>query len=155
MTSEEIKKLTKEEISRRIREGVKAVIEQVLEEEMTEHVGAAYRERPPHRRGERNGYYTRSLITPVGKIEQLRVPRDREGTFLTEVFERYKRMTGEVEEAVLEMYLQGVSTRKVEAITAGLSKVKISKDTVSRIVRFFETKLKPLKFKSTKFVPCL
>ena len=69
MTGEEIKKLTKEEISRRIREGVKAVIEQVLEEEMTEHIGAAYRERTPHRRGERNGHYTRSLITPVGKIE--------------------------------------------------------------------------------------
>jgi putative transposase len=48
----------------------------------------------------------------VGKIAQLKVPRDREGTFLTEVFERDKRMTGEVEEAVLEMYLQGVSTRK-------------------------------------------
>ena len=142
MIGEEIKKLTKEEISRRIREGVKAVIEQVLEEEMTEHIGTAYRERTPHRRGERNGYYTRSLITPVGKIEQLLVPRDREGTFLTEVFERYKRMTGEVEEVLLEMYLQEVSSRKVEAITAGLSKVKISKDTVSRIASRLEEELK-------------
>ena len=142
MTNKEMKRLTKEEISRRIREGVKAVIEQVLEEEMTEHIGAAYRERTPYRRGERNGHYTRSLITPVGKIEQLRVPRDREGTFLTEVFERYKRMTGEVEEAVLEMYLQGVSTRKVEAITAGLSKVKIGKDAVSRIAGRLEEELK-------------
>ncbi|OAQ19775.1 IS256 family transposase [Thermosulfurimonas dismutans] len=142
MTNEEMRRLTKEEISRRIREGVKAVIEQVLEEEMTEHLGAAYRERTPQRRGERNGHYTRSLITPVGKIEQLRVPRDREGTFLTEVFERYKRMTGEVEEAVLEMYLQGVSTRKVEAITAGLSKIKIGKDAVSRIAGRLEEELK-------------
>jgi len=96
MDREELKRLTKEEISRRIREGVKAVIEQVLEEEMTEHLAAAYRERTESRRGERNGYYTRDLITPAGKIPQLRVPRDREGTFLTEVFERYKRMTGEV-----------------------------------------------------------
>ena len=88
---EELKRLTKEEISRRIREGVKAVIEQVLEEEMTEHLAAGYRERTPSRRGERNGYYTRGLITPAGRIAQLRVPRDREGTFLTEVFERYKR----------------------------------------------------------------
>jgi putative transposase len=113
MDREELKRLTKEEISRRIREGVKAVIEQVLEEEMTEHLAAGYRERTPSRRGERNGHYTRDLITPAGRIAQLRVPRDREGTFLTEVFARYKRMTGEVEEAVLEMYLQGVSTRKV------------------------------------------
>ncbi len=101
MTKEGLRGLTKEEISRRIREGVKAIIEQVLEEEMTEHLAAGYRERTPTRRGERNGHYTRSLITPVGRkqssgcagSEQLKVPRDREGTFLTEVFERYKRLT--------------------------------------------------------------
>jgi putative transposase len=95
MDREELKRLTKEEISRRIREGVKAVIEQVLEEEMTEHLAAGY-EGTPSRRGERNGYSTRDLITPAGRIAQLRVPRDREETFLTGVFERYKRMTGEV-----------------------------------------------------------
>lgn len=70
MDREELKRLTKEEISRRIREGVKAVIEQVLEEEMTEHLAAGYRERTPSRRGERNGYYTRDLITPAGRIAQ-------------------------------------------------------------------------------------
>jgi len=138
---EELRGLTKEEISRRIREGVKAVLEEVLEEEMTEHLAAGYRERTPSRRGERNGHYTRSLITSAGKVEQLRVPRNREGTFLTEVFERYKRMTGEVEEAVLEMYLQGVSTRKIAAITEGLSRIRIGKDAVSRIAQRLEDKL--------------
>ena len=141
MDREELKRLTKEEISRRIREGVKAVIEQVLEEEMTEHLAAGYRERTESRRGERNGYYTRDLITPAGRIAQLRVPRDREGTFLTEGFERYKRMTGEVEEAVLEMYLQGVSTRKVAAITEGVSRVRIGKDAVSRVAQRLEEEL--------------
>ncbi|MFZ5803839.1 MAG: IS256 family transposase [Acidobacteriota bacterium] len=141
MDREEMRKLTKEEISRRIRDGVKAVMEAVLEEEMSEHLGAGYRERTPRRRGERNGYYTRDLITPVGKITQLKVPRDREGAFLTEVFERYKRMTGEVEEAVLEMDLQGVSTRKIAAITEGLSRVRISKDAVSRIAQRLEEEL--------------
>jgi putative transposase len=63
---------------------------------MTEHLAAGYRERTPSRRWERNGYYTRDLITPAGRIAQLRVPRDREGTFPTEVFARYKRTTGEV-----------------------------------------------------------
>jgi putative transposase len=63
---------------------------------MTEHLAAGYRERTPSRRGERNGYYTRDLITPAGRIAQLRVPRDREGAFLAEVFARYKRTTGEV-----------------------------------------------------------
>jgi len=142
MTKEEIRRLVQEEISRRVLEAVKVVIEELLEEEMTEHLNAAYRERTPNRRGERNGHYTRGLITPIGKIEQLRVPRDREGTFVTEIFERYKRMTGEVEEAVLEMYLQGVSTRKVGDITTELSKVKISKDAVSRIAGRLEGELK-------------
>ena len=53
--------------------------------------------------------------------------------FLSEVFERYRRMTGSLEEAVLEMYLRGVSTRKVEQITGKLSSTRISKDAVSRI----------------------
>ena len=93
---------------------------------MTAHLQAEYCERTERRRGERNGHRHRDLITPVGQIEQLQLPRDREGEFFTEVFERYKRMTGDVEEAVLEMYLQGVSTRRVSSITQALSRVKVS-----------------------------
>jgi len=63
---------------------------------MTEHLAAGYRERTPSRRWERNGHYTRDLITPAGRIAQLRVPRDREGAFPAEVFAWYKRTTGEV-----------------------------------------------------------
>jgi putative transposase len=95
MYREELKRLTKEEKGQRIREGVKAVIGQVLEEEMSEHLAAGYGGTSSCR-WERNGFYTRDLITPAGRIAQLRVPRDREGTFLTEVFARYKRMTEEV-----------------------------------------------------------
>ena len=118
----------------RVREGVKAVLEEVLREEMAEHLNAGYRELTPTRRGERNGRYTRNLVTPAGKIERLEVPRDREGEFATEVFERYKRMTGDVEEAVLEMYLSGISVRKIAGVTEALSRVKVGKDAVSRIV---------------------
>ena len=120
-------------VEARVRQGVKAVLEEVLEEEMTEHLKAGYRELTPTRRGERNGYYQRNLVTPAGKIERLEVPRDREGEFVTEVFERYKRMTGDVEEAVLEMYLSGISVRKIAGVTDALSKVRIGKDAVSRI----------------------
>jgi transposase-like protein len=66
------------------------------------------------------------------------VPRDREGEFVTELFERYKRMTGDVEEAVLEMYLSGISVRKIAGVTDALSKVRIGKDTVSRIAKRLE-----------------
>jgi putative transposase len=121
------------DVEARVRQGVKAVLEEVLREEMTQHLEAGYRELTPTRRGERNGYYQRNLVTPAGKIERLEVPRDREGEFVTEVFERYKRMTGDVEEAILEMYLSGISVRKIAGVTDALSKVRIGKDAVSRI----------------------
>jgi transposase-like protein len=126
------------DVEARVRQGVKAVLEEVLEEEMTEHLRAGYRELTPTRRGERNGYYQRNLVTPAGKIERLEVPRDREGEFVTEVFERYKRMTGDVEEAVLEMYLSGISVRKIAGVTEALSRVKVGKDAVSRIASRLE-----------------
>src|SRR3712207_7093195 len=100
---------------------------------MTQHLNAGYRELTPTRRGERNGYYTRNLVTPAGKIERLEVPRDREGEFVTEVFERYKRMTGDVEEEVLEMHLSGISVRKIAGVIDALSKGRVGKDAVSRI----------------------
>jgi len=129
----EFEHAVKLDVESRVREGVKAVLEVVLQEEMTEHLKAGYRQLTPARKGERNGHYTRNLVTPAGKIEHLEVPRDREGEFVTEVFERYKRMTGSVEEAILEMYLSGVSTRKIAGITDALSRVRIGKDAVSRI----------------------
>jgi putative transposase len=77
-------------------------------------------------------------VTPAGKIERLEVPRDRKGEFVTEVFERYKRMTGDVEEAVLEMYLSGISVRKIAGVTEALNRVKVGKDAVSRIASRLE-----------------
>lgn len=140
----------KRDVQARVREGVKAVLEEVLEEEMTEHLEAGYRELTPTRRGERNGHYTRNLVTPAGRIERLEVPRDREGEFLTEVFERYKRMTGDVEEAVLEMYLSGISVRKIAGVTEALSRVKVGKDAVSRIVRRLEEQQRAWQERSLK-----
>ena len=126
------------DVEARVRRGVKAVLEEVLEEEMTQHLEAGYRELTPTRRGERNGHYQRNLLTPAGKIEHLEVPRDREGEFVTEVFERYKRMTGDVEEAILEIYLSGISVRKIAGVTDALSRVRVGKDAVSRIARRLE-----------------
>ena len=139
---EEFEQAVKRDVQARVRQGVKAVLEEVLQEEMTEHLEAGYRELTPTRRGERNGRYTRNLVTPAGKIERLEVPRDREGEFVTEVFERYKRMTGDVEEAVLEMYLSGISVRKIAGVTDSLSRVKIGKDAASRIASRLEEQQK-------------
>jgi putative transposase len=81
-------------------------------------------------------------VTPAGKIERFEVPRDREGEFVTELFERYKRMTGDVEEAVLEMYLSGISVRKIAGVTEALSKVRVGKDAVSRLASRLEEQQK-------------
>ena len=137
-------------VEARIREGVKAVLEEVLQEEMTQHLEAGYRELTHTRRGERNGHYQRNLLTPAGKIERLEVPRDREGEFVTEVFERYKRMTGDVEEAILEMYLSGISVRKIAGVTDALSRVKVGKDAVSRISRRLEEQQREWRERSLK-----
>ncbi len=141
MTRDDIAEVTRRAVGERVRAAVKAVLEQVLEEEMAEHVGAGRRERSPTRIGERNGSYSRDLITPVGKIEQLKVPRDRDGTFTTQVFEEYHRRTGEVEDAILGMWLQGISQRKIAQVTEKLGAVRIGKDAVSRIAQRLEAEL--------------
>ena len=69
---------------------VREALEQVLEAEMEDILGASKSERTAERLGYRSGYYTRGLVTRIGKIE-LRVPQDRQGRFRTEVFERYQR----------------------------------------------------------------
>jgi len=99
---------------------------------MTEFLGAGPSERTGERRGYRAGYYGRSWITRVGKLE-LRVPRDRSGQFSTELFERYQRSEKALVSALAEMYVQGVSTRKVKAITEELCGHEFSAATISRI----------------------
>ena len=80
------------------------------------------------------------LVTGVGPIE-LRVPQDRQGRFRTEVFERYQRSEKALVAAMLEMYVQGVSTRKVKTITEELCGHEFSSATISRIVQKLDDEL--------------
>ena len=98
---------------------IKAAVQEVLETEMTELLGAGPHERHEGRQGYRAGHYERGLVTRIGKLE-LRVPRDRHGQFQTALFERYQRSEKAFVAALAEMYVQGVSTRKVKAITEEL-----------------------------------
>ena len=104
---------------------------------MTETVGAGPGERTADRTGYRSGYYSRGLVTRIGKLE-LRVPRDREGRFSTELFDRYQRSEKALVSALAEMYVQGVSTRKVKAITEELCGHTFSASTISRINKSLE-----------------
>lgn len=120
---------------------MKESLQEVLEAEMTEALGAASSERVEGRLGYRSGYYGRSLVTRVGKLE-LRVPRDREGRFSTELFERYQRSEKALVSALAEMYVQGVSTRKVKAITEELCGHAFSASTVSQVNKGLDGSLK-------------
>ena len=111
---------------------MKEALQEVLEGEMTEFLGAAPGERTEARSGYRAGYYGRSLITRIGKLE-LRVPRDRSGEFSTALFERYARSEKALVAALAEMYVQGVSTRKVKAITEELCGHSFSASAISTI----------------------
>src|SRR5690348_11028824 len=109
---------------------VRMALQEVLEAEMTEALGAEKGERASSRQGYRSGYYGRTLITRVGKLE-LRVPQDRAGRFSTELFERYQRSERALVAALAEMYVQGVSTRKVKAITEELCGHSFSASSIS------------------------
>ena len=111
---------------------VERVVQQVLEAEMTSFLGAGTYERNGERRGWRNGYKPRTLKTRVGGLE-LMVPKDRDGEFQTELFERYQRSEKALVLAMVQMYLEGVSTRKVSAITEALCGLEVSKSQVSAL----------------------
>ncbi len=98
---------------------VQTVIQQVLEAQVSEHVGADRYERTDDRAGYRNGYRERQLYTRVGPVT-LRVPQTREGSFSSEIFSRYRRSEQAFVLGLMEMFVNGVSTRKVSEITEAL-----------------------------------
>ena len=116
---------------------VRTALQEALEAEMTEALGAEKGERAAGRQSYRSGYYGRTLITRVGKLE-LRIPQDRTGRFSTELFERYQRSERALVAALAEMYVQGVSTckslpsrRRVKAITEELCGHSFSASSIS------------------------
>jgi transposase-like protein len=115
-----------------LREIVQVIVQRMLDAEMTAHLGAKPHERSEDRQGYRCGSYPRTLTTRVGKIE-LQVPRDRDGRFQTQLFARYQRSEKAFVLALMEMYVQGVSTRKVAAITEELCGTEVSKSQVSSL----------------------
>ncbi len=112
---------------------VQVLLEQVMREELEQCIGASWGECTPSRRGYRNGSYTRDLVTPTGRIEDLKVPRDRAGQFHSQVFERDLRYEPEVAEALTQMFVSGVSTHKVGEIAATLTGAAPSASAVSRL----------------------
>ena len=123
-----------------LRELVHAALQEVLESEMTEHVGAGRHERTPDRTGQRNGYKPRTLSTRVGTLT-LMVPQDRDGTFSSKLFARYQSTEKALVLALMEMYVVGVSTRKVARVTEELCGTTFSKSTVSALTGRLDSEL--------------
>ena len=123
-----------------LKEIVEKVLQELLEAEMTEHVGAAPYERSEKRTGQRNGYKPRALRTRVGTLNLL-VPQDREGTFSTRLFSRYQRNEKALVLALMEMYVEGISTRKVKEVTEELCGTSFSKSLISQLAGRLDSEL--------------
>ena len=120
---------------------VQQAMQSVLELEMEECLQAGRYERSEERTGYRSGYYRRRLVTRVGTIS-LKVPQDRSGHFSTQVFEQYQRSEKALVAALAQMYVQGVSTRKVAAITEELCGHEFSASSISEITRRLDEQLR-------------
>jgi transposase-like protein len=110
------------------------LVQETIQSEFDRFVGATPYERSGQRRGWRNGYKPRTLKTRVGKLV-LRIPQDREGHFQPSLFERYERSEKALIAALLEMYVHGVSTRKVSKIVEQLCGHMISASAVSSVTK--------------------
>jgi transposase-like protein len=109
----------------------------ILDEEVTTFIGADPYARSATRRDQRNGYYTRDLVTTAGKVAALAVPRTRHG-FRTQVFERYHRRQAELDAAICDMFVYGVSTTRVGEVVETLTDTAASASTVSRVFHTLE-----------------
>jgi len=121
---------------------VKQLMESTINEEITVYSGAQWHERTDNRMNYRNGFYERSLITQFGTVDDIEVPRLRYGSFKTCVFRRYKRYQDIVEDLIQDIFLAGVSTRRVGAAISKLLDTKVSHGTVSRITRRLDSKVR-------------
>ncbi len=115
-----------------LREGVRVLSQALMEVEVSQHLGAERYERTAERSGQRNGYRDRAWDTRVGTIG-LQVPRVREGGYVPSLLEPRKRAEQALVAVVREAYVQGVSTRKVDALVKALGLDGISKSQVSRL----------------------
>lgn len=124
-------------VKERLRYAVRVALISVLEEEVTACIGAQPYERNEQRHDYRNGHYSRNLDTSIGHIDNLPVPRTR-GGYQTQLFERYHRRRDELDSAIGEMFVKGVSTTKVGQVIETLTGSHPSASTVSRVFHTLE-----------------
>lgn len=120
---------------------VKAILESSLEEELLMELGAARYKRTTSRRSYRNGHYERSFATKYGVIRALKVPRSRE-SYQSQILPRYQRRQEQVHKMIREMFLSGVSTRRVGEVLSTVGGENVSPQTVSRVLRSLDREVR-------------
>jgi transposase-like protein len=124
-------------VREQMRAALRVTLTAILEEELTVIIGAGRYEQTQERRDQRNGSYGRDLLTSVGEIEGLTVPRSRKG-HRTQLFDRYQRRQGELDAAMLKMFVGGNSTEQVSNVVAALTGSAPSASAVSRLFHTLE-----------------
>ena len=122
----------KQELKELVRSSVEETLNNLLEQEAAELTKAERYERTSERQGYRSGHYERNLTTTSGNV-RLKIPKLKGIAFETAIIERYRRRESSVEEALIEMYLAGVSVRRVEDITEALWGTRVSPGTISEL----------------------
>jgi transposase-like protein len=140
--SEVKEKFWEEEVTPKLKEFLKLLMEDTMKEELEVYTQAEWHERTGERIDYRNGYYKRGLTTRFGQIERIKVPRLRQGKFRTKVFKRYQRYQEVVEDLIEGIYLRGVSTAKLGQIMVKLVGQKISTTKVSNVLKRLDKKVK-------------
>lgn len=129
---------TRKEIIREVEERIKTMVKDVLESLMREEREIYLEEHPT----KANGYYTRSLLTLAGPVEELRVPRVREGDFHPRILPYRRRTSLELSEAILALYAAGVSTRAISRFLEGIYGAFYSPQSISRLTQVVEEEVK-------------
>jgi putative transposase len=129
-------------IAATLKQGLKRLLEGLLEDEVTTKVNARKYERSSGRQGYRGGHYLRDLVTRYGLLEGLRVPRMAEGPVDFQLFDKYERRRPDVDAAIGRLFLQGVSTRRLRRIAEELFGRGVSATTVSRTTGYLDEELK-------------
>lgn len=129
-------------IAATLKQGLRRLLEGLLEDEVTTRVNARKYERSSGRQGYRGGHYLRDLVTRYGLLEGLRVPRMAEGPVDFQLFDKYERRRPDVDATIGRLFLQGVSTRRLRRIAEELFGCPVSATTVSRTTGYLDEELK-------------
>jgi transposase-like protein len=135
---------------------LKRILEGAMEDEVMEYIGISRKyERTSNRTTQRNGYYERDLETELGLVSELEVPRTRDGGYRTKVFKRYQRRQNSVNESIKDMFLAGISTRRVGEVLKPLigTKALVKNFVYESMKKFWELLYKELLERGIIYVP--